>query len=482
MRYLPQQEHREFPRDFAWGAGTASYQVEGHRRADGAGESTWDVFCQKPGKVWRGHHGEPACDHYNRYADDVRLFAELGLNAYRFSISWPRVLPGGVGAVNERGLDFYDRLVDALLEQGITPWVTLFHWDYPMALYARGGWLNRDSVDWFARYAEIVTRCLSDRVRHFITINEPEVFVGPGHQQGRHAPGDTHALREVLGAGHHVLLAHGTAVQAMRAAARQPLKLGIAPVGEPRVPYHPSMNPSRSDEQQRTDFDANVEAARALTFRTNAPHTWFAAWWMDPVYLGRYPDDGLEFFGAASPVVRAGEMATISQPLDFLGINIYKGVWARSGEHGPEDVDFPLGHPITGHDWPIVPESVYWGPRFLYERYGLPVFITENGLSCRDWIDLAGRIRDTHRIDFMRRYLLEVHRAIRDGVPIEGYFHWSVMDNFEWAEGYKQRFGLIHVDYSTQKRTFKDSARYYQHLIATRGRGLWDDPSTLERE
>jgi beta-glucosidase len=468
---------RTFPRDFVWGASTSAYQIEGARRADGGGESIWDQFSRKPGKVRQGQTGETACQHYHHYREDVKLFAALGLRAYHFSVSWPRVLPDGTGDINERGLDFYDRLVDALLAENITPWITLFHWDLPSALYARGGWLNPDSAAWFARYAELVVKRLSDRVRHFITLGEPICFIGTGMFKGGHAPGDQHELRDVLQAGHHALLAHGTAVRAMRAAARQPLQIGLKGVSEPRVPVPPELALlGNSDPVYR---DADIHAARELTFRVDArpdaSSVWFMSWWTDPIYLGAYPERALADYGRAAPRIKAGEMAIIGERLDFFAVNTYKGIWARAGAEGPEDVEFPPGFPTSTYGWPIVPEAAYWGPRFLHERYRLPIVITENGLACRDWVGVDGRVRDSQRIDFLHRYLREAHRAISDGVPIFGYFHWSALDNFEWDEGYNQRFGLIHVDFSTQKRTPKDSAHFYRDVIATQGRSLWPE-------
>lgn len=466
---------KQFPSSFVWGASTSAYQIEGDRFADGAGESTWDQFCRKPGKVWGGHDAARACEHYRRYREDVGLLAELGLQAYHFSVSWPRVLPDGDGSINERGLDFYDRLVDALLERGVAPWVTLFHWDYPSALYARGGWLNRDSANWFARYAEIVVDRLSDRVRHFITLGEPECFITAGHQKGGHAPGDQHELRDVLRMGYHAFLAHGRAVQAMRAAAHQPLRIGMKSVGEPRVPYRGAGE--GEGEGEGALRPADVEAARALTFRVearpDAASTWYPALWMDPVYLGRYPDGVLEGFGRAAPTVHPDDLEVIGQPLDFFALNTYKGSWARAGADGPQDVPFPPGYPMSAYDWPVVPEAIYWGARFFHERYRLPIVVTENGLATADWVELDGRVRDAHRIDFVRRSLRELHRGVAEGLPIEGYFHWSAFDNFEWEQGYKLRFGMIHVDFETQRRTPKDSAYFFREVIRTQGRSLW---------
>jgi beta-glucosidase len=451
----------QFPKGFVWGAAAASYQIEGAANVDGRGASVWDMYCRKPDAVWNGHTGDVACDHYHRYAEDVGLMKEIGLQAYRLSIAWPRIQPEGTGKPNEKGLDFYDRLIDALLAAGITPWVTLFHWDFPLALYHRGGWLNRDSADWFADYTTHVVSRLSDRVKHWMTLNEPQVYIGAGHHEGRHAPGDRLAFKEVLLAGHHTLLAHGKSVLAMRAAAKQPLRVGYAPVGLPKMPFDASSA-------------ADLAAAKQLMFGVRAETAWTNTWWMDPVYLGHYPEDGLKFFGSNAPEPRAGDMELIKQPLDFCGVNIYGGQYVRAGQNGePEEVKMSLGAKLTAFEWYVTPEALYWGPRLFAERYGKPIVITENGLSNRDWLSLDGKVHDPQRIDFTQRYLREAGRAVADGVPFEAYFHWSIMDNFEWAHGYKHRFGLIYCDYDNgNTRTLKDSARWYSEVIRSNGASL----------
>lgn len=456
-----------FGPNFTWGAAAASYQIEGSPAADGKGVSTWDMLVRQPGKIWENHTGDLACDHYRRSADDVALMREIGLQAYRFSVSWPRVLPSGTGAINEAGLDFYDRLVDQLLAAGVQPWVTLFHWDYPYELFLRGGWLNPDSPKWFSEYTAAVVRRLSDRVGHWMTLNEPQCFVGLGHLYGEHAPGLKLGFQEALLASHHVLLAHGRAVQAVREHARRPALVGWAPVG---VAYSPA-----------TD-SADDRRAAELGMAAVYPGTvWNNTWWGDPVVLGRYPEEGLRAYGSAVPRHTDADMRLISQPIDFYGANIYNSSPVRLGPDGREAAaSLPVGHPHTHFEWKVTPESLYWGTKFLHERYKLPVVITENGLSLPDWVSLDGAVHDSQRIDFLRRYLLELRRAIADGVDVRGYFHWSVMDNFEWAKGYKHRFGLVHVDYATQKRTLKDSALWYRELIRSHGATL--DPRTgIER-
>ncbi|MEE2727186.1 MAG: GH1 family beta-glucosidase [Candidatus Latescibacterota bacterium] len=446
-----------FPDNFVWGAAAASYQIEGGAYEDGKGLSVWDMMCRQQGRVYAGHTGDVAIDHYHRYKEDVVLMKQMGLMAYRLSISWPRVLPEGVGPVNEAGLDFYDRLVDELVAADIVPYVTLFHWDFPHALYCRGGWLNPQSPEWFAEYAEVVVDKLSDRVKHWMTLNEPQCFIGLGLLDGIHAPGDKLGLEEVLLAGHHALLAHGRSVQVIRARAKLESSIGYAPTGSPVMPV---------DE---TDKD-NVEQARKAMFAVKNRNCWNISWWSDPVILGHYPEDGLSTYGSAAPKFKDSDFDIMCQPLDFYGTNIYNGWTIGRNEQGRfRQVDRSQGNPICANKWPVTPEALYWGARFYHERYGLPIIITENGLSNQDWVSLDGKVHDPQRIDFTKRYLLEFKRAGEEGIPIEGYFHWSVFDNFEWAEGYKERFGMVYVDYQTQERILKDSAHWYRTVIESNG-------------
>ena len=450
-----------YPRDFVWGAAAASYQIEGGAYDDGKGLSVWDMMCRWPGKVWEGNTGEVSCDHYHRYQEDARLMGEIGLKAYRLSISWPRVLPQGTGPVDEQGLAFYDQLVDALLENGVQPWVTLFHWDYPYALYCRGGWLNRDSADWFADYAAVIVDKLSDRVSHWMTQNEPQCYIGLGHQTGVHAPGLKLAFADILVTTHHSLLAHGKATQVIRARSKIEPSVGAVPVGVIKIPatYSPE----------------DIEAARACTFSVTGKDCWNNTWFADPMIFGTYPEDGLELFEEELPEIRSGDMETIGQPLDFYGVNVYNGQTVCATADGDcEPVPSPDGPALTTMTWRVTPECLYWGPRFLYERYGLPVAVTENGMANTDWVHLDGKVHDPQRIDFLTRYLREYERAIDDGVVAKGYFLWSIMDNFEWAHGYQQRFGIIYVDYPTGKRTLKDSAHWYKDVIASNGAILTD--------
>ena len=458
-----------FPPGFIWGAATSSYQIEGGANEDGRAASVWDHFGDWPGKVWNGDSGQIASDHYHRSTEDVALMKQLGIRAYRFSLSWPRVVPDGTGAVNAPGLDFYDRLVDDLLAAGISPWVTLYHWDHPGALQDRGGWLNPEMPRLFAAYTQAVVERLSDRVTNWFTLNEPQCFIGLGLESGLHAPGLKCSRRDVLRAGHHALLAHGRAVETIREFAKSPPRIGWAPAVSAAFPA--------------TETEADISAAREAMFSAKARRmlanpwddtsVWANAWWSDPVVFGHYPEDELQSFGKDAPAFTEAEMKTISAPIDFLGANVYHGMSVRRGaDNTVEKTKEKPGGPRTHFNWPVSPQVIYWAPRFLHERYKLPIIISENGMANPDWVDLDGKVQDPQRIDFTRRYLRELNRAIADGVDVRAYFHWSLMDNFEWAEGYKQRFGLIHVDFETLKRTPKSSYHWYKQVIETNGAAL----------
>lgn len=452
-----------FPRDFLWGVSTSSFQIEGAANEDGRGLSIWDVFCGRPGNIRNGHAGDVACDHYHRYREDVALMKQLGIRANRFSVSWPRVLPSGIGAVNEKGLAFYDRLVDELLAAGVRPFLALYHWDLPWELQCRGGWQNREIADWFAEYARVVVGRLSDRVTDWVTFVEPAAFLG-GLVHGKHAPGMRLPRREVLRAVHHVHLAHGRAARVIRECAKRTARIALSHVGKTVVPAGESAE--------------DIEAARRLTMgEVESPFardSWTNAWLLDPLYRGEYPAAQRAALGADAPEIRAGDMETICQPLDFFALNYYHAEHGRAGADGrPEPVARPVppGH-YTAFDWEMRPEGLYWAIRFFHERYGLPVTVTENGMANLDWPDLDGRVRDPQRIDFVRRHLRSVRRALAEGLPVDGYFAWSLLDNFEWAEGYEKRFGLVYVDYETQQRIPKDSARWYARTIAGNGADL----------
>jgi beta-glucosidase len=450
---------RAFPADFLWGVATAAYQIEGAWKEDGRGPSIWDRFCDTPGKIWEGHTGRIACDHYHRYRGDIGLMKDLGIQAYRFSISWTRLLPRGRGKVNARGLDFYERLVDGLLAAGVRPFCTLFHWDYPTVLFDEGGWAHRDSPAWFADYAALVASRLGDRIGDWMTFNEPQCFIGLGHGTGMHAPGLQLPMRAQLKMVRHVQLAHGLAVSALRAGCAKPGKIGWAPVGVAHYPV--------------TEKAADVAAARSATNACHRDHLFNNTLWSDPVVLGRVATEARRAYGALLPRYSDADLRTVAQPLDFYGVNIYQGTPVRADARGRAVVvPFAAGNPRTLFHWNITPPVLRWGPRFIHERYGLPVFVTENGLSNVDWVAQDGKVHDPQRIDFTARYLRELRKAVADGVPVKGYFHWSLLDNFEWAEGYKQRFGLIHVDYETQRRTPKESSRWYREVIRSCGAAL----------
>jgi beta-glucosidase len=409
------------------------------------------MLSRHEGKIAGGNSGEIACDHYHRYLEDIELMSGIGLQAYRFSVSWPRVLPAGVGGINQEGLDFYNRLVDALLEKNITPWLTLFHWDYPYDLYCRGGWLNRDSADWFADYTALIVDTLSDRVTHWCTLNEPQVYIGRGHQEGAHAPGMQMGFAEALRAAHHTLLAHGKAVQVIRARAQQDAFVSASHTGMYFIPER--------------ETEADIEAARHLNFSIRRKDFFNNTWFSDPMVFGYYPQDGLELFGADMPEIPSGDLDIVSQPLDCFFTNIYCGTYVRGRDDGGREIVERENLAWTDIGWPVTPEVLYWAPRFYTDRYRLPLVVTENGMANPDQVH-DGVVDDEARIEFLRQYLAEYGRAIEDGVPGIGYFLWSLLDNFEWAEGYAKRFGIIHVDYATQQRTLKDSAYWYSHVIA----------------
>lgn len=447
-----------FAKDFVWGAATSSYQIEGTGRDSGKGQNVWDVFTKEPGRVYEGHTGDIACDHYHRFREDVAYMKELGLKGYRFSIDWSRVLPEGTGKVNEKGIDFYNALIDELLEQGIEPYITLYHWELPYEIYKRGGWMNPEIVEWFGQYARLVAERFSDRVKYFFTLNEPQCFVGLGFLQGCHAPGVKAPLRDTFEMAHNALKAHGRAVQMLRAYGKQNVQIGYAPTSGMCYP------------EKETPKD--IEAARKALFALPddlSNWTWNVSWWSDPVILGKYPEEGMKKYEKYLPVITDEDMKLISQPIDFYGQNIYNGRCIRMGTDGrPEEVRRPAGFPKTATNWPVTPEALYWGPKFLYERYRKPIYITENGMACHDTVSQDGKVHDPNRIDFLARYLKNLKRAAEE-IDIRGYFQWSLMDNFEWDKGYAERFGIIYVDFETQERIWKDSAYWYRDLIRRNG-------------
>ncbi|UYM03422.1 GH1 family beta-glucosidase [Solicola gregarius] len=448
------------PSDFLYGVSTASYQIEGAVDEGGRGRSIWDTFCAEPGRIMNGETGDVACDHFHRYAEDVALMRELGVDAYRFSIAWPRIQPTGQGVANQSGLDFYDRLVDELVGAGIKPAVTLYHWDLPQALQDKGGWLNRETAQRLAEYAGIVADRLGDRVHLWMPINEPVVVTMFGHALGVHAPGERLGF-EALPVAHHQLLGHGLAVQALRAAGAT--NIGIASNHQPSRPA----SESAADQEATATYDALVN--------------WMFA---DPVLRGTYPND----IGDGMPGPVGDDLAVISSPLDWYGINYYQPTVVGApgsatapsptleGAEPPVDLPFELGQlagvPTTDFGWAVVPDGLTEMLTTFRDRYGdalPPLYVTESGCSYHDVVGPDGGVHDQKRIAYHDAHLRAVADAIDAGVDVRGYFAWSLIDNFEWAAGYAERFGLVHVDFETQRRTPKDSYRWFQELIAARG-------------
>ncbi|MEL7482757.1 MAG: GH1 family beta-glucosidase [Planctomycetota bacterium] len=451
-----------FPSDFVWGCATSAYQIEGGHDADGKGPSIWDEFCRVPGRVRGGDTGDTAADHFNCFKDDVSIMKSIGIRAYRFSISWPRIIPDGVGDINERGLAFYDRLVDELLTAGIEPWATLFHWDLPAGVQRRGGWLNPSVVDWFERYSQTVVARLSDRVSHWMTFNEPQVFIGMGYSVGEHAPGLRLAMPDLIRMTHNVHLAHGRAVRVIREHAKIPARIGWAPECKIGIPHD-------------VESIADAEAAVAFMAETGTDPIRSNTWWSDPVFLGTYPDDGLSRFGKWLPTGWERNLPLIQESLDFCGANIYLGSRVQADtevESGHRIVSPAPGTPRSGFGWEVTPPVLFWGPKFLAERYGLPIFVTENGMASPDWVDRNGRVEDPQRVDFLARHLAELRKALDGGIPVGGYFVWSLLDNFEWAEGFHQRFGIVHIDFETLARTPKLSSAFYREAIKSNGASI----------
>jgi beta-glucosidase len=450
-----------FPDGFAWGTATAAYQIEGAASADGRGLSVWDTFSRAPGNVRGGDTGDIACDAYHRYREDVALMASLGLNAYRFSISWPRVVPGGRGAVNQKGLDYYKALLDELGRRGIAATVTLFHWDLPQELQDRGGWAARDTAGRFADYAAVAGAALGDRVERWITLNEPQVVTSHGYRTGEHAPG----VRDpgaAAAATHHLLLGHGLAVQALRAASARDVPVGIT------LDLHPLRLPGEPVA------DAVEQASRIRDAELNRLY-------LEPVLYGRYPAHARDVQLPPDSVVAAGDLETIAQPVDFLGVNYYAPVFLRAGDPAdlrrgekkvpggdlPGVVEYaPEGLERTPMGWLVDPEGLYELLMSLSkDAPGLPLYITENGRAAEDYVDPNGEVNDVERVRYLHLHLEAAARAIRDGANLAGYFLWSLLDNFEWGWGYQKRFGIVFVDFGTQRRIPKSSARFYAGVV-----------------
>jgi beta-glucosidase len=438
-----------FPPDFTWGVATSSYQIEGAVHEDGRGPSIWDTFCATPGKIANGDTGDVACDHYHRWEHDLDLMQSLGVGAYRFSVAWPRIFPEGTGRLEERGLDFYERLVDGLLARGIEPHVTLYHWDLPQALQDAGGWPERRIVDAFVAYADAVTRRLGERVVSYATLNEPWCSAFLGYDKGEHAPGLTDRASG-LQAAHHLLVAHGAALDVMRAnapASRHGIVLNV-------IPAYPA---SGSDE--------DTLAARHFD-------GFFNRWYLDPIFEGAYPSDMWDAYGALAPSVAEGDMALVSKPIDFLGVNYYNRMVVA---HEPDAPGLALrtveaDAERTGMGWGVYPRGLTDLLVRIDRDYALPpIYVTENGAAYPDKM-VDGAVRDADRVHFFARHIEALQAALQQGVDVRGYFAWSLLDNFEWAHGYGQRFGLVHVDFETQVRVPKQSARWYADLIARQGR------------
>ena len=446
-----------FPKDFLWGAASAAPQIEGAWNEDGRGESIWDTLVHQGGRVAHGENADVACDHYHRYREDVAIMKEIGLKSYRFSISWSRVLPEGTGRVNEKGLEFYRNLCDELTAAGIKPMATLYHWDLPTALYEKGGWKNPDSPKWFEEYVEVVSKALGEKVNMWMTFNEPQVFVGLGLLTGFHAPFERNDDETLALISKHILLAHGRAVSVLRKNCPNAM-IGLAPTGDCYLP--------------KDDSPKAVEEARKKSVGPKDGFVMTNTWWADPIFLGRAPQWAGELLGDKMYTLTDEEWKSVSQPLDFYGYNCYQGTLDYPPPADGYDNYGYQGCPRSNFGWNLTPQSLYYSSKFWYERYGLPVLITENGYAGCDHVMLDGKVHDPQRQDWMHRYLLELKRAVEDGIPVLGYTYWSIMDNFEWADGYDPRFGMVHVNYQTQKRTIKDSGYWYKEVIAANGENL----------
>lgn len=438
---------RKFPAKFVWGVAAAAPQIEGAIRADGKGESVWDRFALQPGRIHNGDSLEPACDHYHRYPQDFALMRRLSIKHYRLSISWPRIYPSGDGALNQKGLDFYHRVFDSMAANGITPWVTMFHWDLPQALEDHGGWRSRKTVEAFARYADTIVKAYGDQVKNWITLNEIICFTTLAYGGTGKAPGVNEGPRIVNQTKHHALLCHGHGVRAVREHGGRGARVGLTDNCAVTVPV--------------TDTLGDIAAARAQFAESNQSV-------LEPIYRGKYSTRYLRSCGADRPKVQRGDFDLIALPADFLGLNIYSGAFVRRGPRGrPEQLPLPKNYPRTDSTWlNLLPQALYWGPRFAHDVYGAKlIYITENGCGYDDDLVVNGEVLDLHRRDYLRNYLRELHQAVADGIPVRGYFLWSFMDNFEWQDGYARRFGIVHVDYKTQRRTPKLSARWYASII-----------------
>lgn len=448
-----------FSNNFFWGSATSSYQIEGAYNENGKGLNIWDTFCQIEGRIKNFENGNIACDHYHRFKEDVQLMKQIGLKAYRFSLNWARILPEGIGTINPDGIRFYNELIDELLANGIEPFVTLYHWELPLALDRLGGWRNPDMVNWFSEYAKVVAEHFSDRVKYFMTINEPQCVINLGYVSGAHAPGQKIDIAESLRATHILLKSHGAAVKTLREYGKQDSKIGYAPCRNFILPA--------------SNTKEDIEAAKWEFFHFNKPEEApnSLCWYNDTIMFGKYPEREYEICKPYMPEITKEDMELISQPIDFIGHNTYWGNTCKHRENLPPLISDTNGFDNAPYRWPVTPDALYWGSKFLYERYGLPILITENGRACHDILE-NGKIHDTERIYVIKSYLSGLKRSIEEGTEVMGYMYWSLFDNFEWAYGYSERFGLVYVDYNTQDRYLKDSAYVYKEIIESNGNDL----------
>jgi len=457
----PVRKSRSFPNGFRWGLATSAYQIEGAASEDGRGNSIWDTYSQSPGKIADGSSGDVAADHYHRFKDDIQLMAALGAKAYRFSISWPRIFPDGAGQINPKGLDFYNRLVDELLGAGIQPFATLYHWDLPQVLQDKGGWQSRDVANAFADYAACVAASLGDRVKHFCTLNECHTFVELGHSRVEYqiggrtvqmemAPGLALNPARLNQVRHHAVLAHGLAVRAIRASAQNGVKCGPAENINVAVPA--------------IETPEHIKAAEIATRDMNAPY-------LTVMLEGKYPERYLKNAGADAPKFSSDDLQIISTPVDFVGLNVYRPaayVAACDSPTGYEEIPFNASHPRMHSVWHILgPEALYWAPKLVHSLWNVnEIYITENGCATDDKVAANGHVYDADRVMFLRHNLAELQRATDEGVPVLGYFLWSLMDNFEWSVGFTNRFGIVYVDYESQRRIPKLSASFFRAVAA----------------
>lgn len=447
-----------FGENFVWGVASSSYQIEGLLPDDDRGECIWDAFSRNTPEKTRGDNGLKACDHVNRYKEDFAIMKELGIKNYRFSVNWCRIIPKGTGEISKKGIELYRNMILEMKQNGIEPFLTLYHWELPQALEEKGGWLNPDIVDAFGEYARVIAENFSDICENFYTINEPQCVVGLGYCTGVHAPGKQLEIKDTLQIAHNLLKAHGTAVKALRKYSVRNVKIGYAPTCT--IPLPVSNNP------------LDVDAARKKFFKMKFSNNWAwnIPWFADPVLLGHYPEEGLIGFKDYLPEITEEDMELIHQPLDFVGFNIYNGYYIKGDEEGNIiDVKPKKGYSETAVNWMVQDDCLYWGSKFAYERYHLPIYITENGMASCDWVALDGKVHDPARIDFLDRYLSKLQQAVDEGIDIRGYFLWTFMDNFEWDQGYHGRYGIVFTDFETMDRIPKDSAYWYKEVMESNG-------------